>query len=142
MKYLIYLSTAAELLNQEQLLQILKTSRKNNSANHITGMLLYGEGTFVQVLEGDEDVVNETYSRISADQRHFGLIKMAEGNLVQRNFPEWSMGFKSANPEELDEFRGFIHPTGKGFLSDKDIHPTIILLKTFVDNNRMSDNYS
>lgn len=142
MKYLIYLSTAVELQNQEQLLQILKTSRRNNAANHITGMLLYGEGTFVQVLEGEENVVNETYKRISADQRHFGLIKLAEGNLVQRNFPEWSMGFKSANPEELDEFKGFIHPAGKGFLNDKDIHPTIILLKTFVDNNRMSDNYS
>lgn len=67
---------------------------------------------------------------------------MAEGRLEKRNFPEWSMGFKSANLEELDEFKGFANPTGKTFLNDKDIHPTIILLKMFVDNNRMTDNYS
>ena len=142
MKYLIYFSSAVELMNQDQLLEILKVSRKNNAANNITGMLLYGEGAFVQVLEGEEEVLRATYERIAADPRHRGLIKVAEGQLENRNFPEWSMGFKSANRQELEEFKGFTNPTGKTFLSDKDIHPTIILLKTFVDNNRMTDTYS
>jgi len=50
MNYLIYFSSAVELMNQDQLLEILKVSRKNNAANHITGRLLYGEGSFVQVM--------------------------------------------------------------------------------------------
>jgi len=48
---LIYVSTSVKLLNDEELLDILKVSRENNSGKDITGLLLYKGGNFMQVLE-------------------------------------------------------------------------------------------
>lgn len=60
-------------------------------------MLLYKEGNFMQFLEGAEDNVRRIYAKISADPRHTGLIKFLEGFEEERQFPEWSMGFRDLN---------------------------------------------
>ena len=66
MKYLIYMSSATQLMSNEELLELLKTCRENNEKKNLTGMLLYGEGAFVQVLEGEEETVEATYDIIKA----------------------------------------------------------------------------
>ncbi|CAM3650613.1 BLUF domain-containing protein [Mucilaginibacter galii] len=140
MKYLVYISTAYRLLNQDELLDILAVSRKNNQRNNLTGMLLYGEGTFIQVLEGDADVLTKTYETIIADQRHKNIIKMAEGDIDTPNFPHWSMGFKSASAKELQELGGFTDPKslGKNWIA-AETSSILGMMKTFADANRMSD---
>jgi hypothetical protein len=138
MQYLIYVSTAVGSMQQDDLLEILKVSRKNNQQKNITGMLLYADGTFVQVLEGESEAIAETYRAIMADERHKGIIKVADGALYRRNFGEWAMGFKAANADELAEFEGFLTPSDK-VLSETDIHPAVIVLKAFADGNRLSD---
>ena len=52
MKQIIYISSAAKKMDDDDLLDILKTSRENNKKNDISGMLLYDNGSFIQVLEG------------------------------------------------------------------------------------------
>ncbi|WP_083839372.1 BLUF domain-containing protein [Mucilaginibacter paludis] len=52
MKYVIYISTSTSLFADAELEGILTISQKNNAINKLTGMLLYSEGCFVQVLEG------------------------------------------------------------------------------------------
>lgn len=49
---LIYTSKAIKLFNEMELLAILEESRRWNSANTITGMLLYIEGYFVNQYGG------------------------------------------------------------------------------------------
>ena len=66
MNYIIYVSAAVELLDEYELLNILSASRKNNQARNITGMLIYGEGTFMQVIEGEEDDLKNLYKKIDA----------------------------------------------------------------------------
>jgi len=141
MKYLVYISTAYRLMNQDELLDILAVSRKNNQKNKLTGMLLYGEGTFIQVLEGDESTLENIYQTIKADERHKNIIKMAEGTIDQPNFPEWSMGFKSASAEELAELGGFTDPKSLSHLTEEQVSGVLGMMKTFADANRMSDNY-
>jgi len=128
-------------MDQEDLLEILAVSRKNNKLQNLTGMLLYGEGTFIQVLEGDDEILKRTYKSIEHDTRHKNIIKMAEGEVTERNFPEWSMGFKAVNVSELKEFGGYINPKNKNFLSEDNTNVVMSMLKTFADANRMSDNY-
>ncbi len=55
---LTYASTATKDFKTEELLELLKSCRINNGAKNITGILLYSHGTFFQVLEGDEAVVD------------------------------------------------------------------------------------
>jgi hypothetical protein len=41
-------------------------SRENNAKRGVTGMLLYKEGNFIQVLEGDEREVRIVFTKRSA----------------------------------------------------------------------------
>ena len=54
---LTYASTALKEWSPEDLLKLLKESRTNNGAKNITGILLYANGFFFQVLKGDEATV-------------------------------------------------------------------------------------
>jgi hypothetical protein len=137
MKFLVYISTAYKLLNQDELLDILTISRKNNQQRNLTGILLYGEGTFIQVLEGEEEILKETYKDIEADERHKNVIKMTEGELEERNFKNWSMGFKAINAAELSQFQGYTNPQSRGFLQDDNSNSIINMIKTFANANRM-----
>jgi Sensors of blue-light using FAD len=132
MYYLVYLSAATQWLNETELLKILSVSRINNSRNHLSGVLLYGNGTFIQLLEGDREQVRETFDRISNDDRYKGITQVANGELVERNFPSWSMGFKSVDSLSLNQFKGFLDS------SNKDNYIAAKLLKSFIRTEKMS----
>ncbi|MCC8409966.1 BLUF domain-containing protein [Mucilaginibacter sp. UR6-1] len=135
---IIYLSTATTLLNDFELAEILSISRDNNVAKQLTGMLLYADGTFMQVLEGEKEEVMRTYHKILLDERHKNVIELAAGPLDTRNFPEWSMGFASVNADVLEEFEGYVDPQSKGFLNNEKVNAAIIMLKGFAENNKMN----
>ncbi|WCT13206.1 BLUF domain-containing protein [Mucilaginibacter jinjuensis] len=138
MKYLIYMSSATQLMSNDELLELLKVSRENNTKKNLTGMLLYGEGAFVQVLEGEDETVDSTYDIIKADPRHKSIIQIISGKLEKRNFPEWSMGFKAVDRKIAEEFTGFIDIRNDGLLIEDEKHPAIIVLKTFADANNLA----
>ena len=99
--FLVYVSSAVRLFSAEDLRALPETCRKNNAELGVTGMLLYKDGNFMQVLEGDEEAVRGLYARIAADPRHRGEITLQEGFAEGRQFPDWSMGFRDLNsPEE------------------------------------------
>lgn len=73
--------------------RILAESRRNNSRLKIGGVLHYGNGYFFQCLEGDRDVVNERYHRISQDDRHKDVQLLSFDKVSRRMFPDWSMKY-------------------------------------------------
>ena len=96
---LVYTSVANKALSASALDDILEVSRRNNAQCGITGVLLYGEQTFVQVLEGEPSAVNETLVRIEADERHSGLLTLCKKSTNARSFGDWSMGYEAAPPD-------------------------------------------
>ena len=138
MNYLIYISTAVKLMTEADLVNILSNSRDNNKVKNITGMLLYGDGTFIQVLEGEQKDITDTYHIIEKDPRHKNHIVLADGELTKRNFPDWSIGYLSINSEDLKELEGYINPANENFLATDNPHATITVLKTFAQNNKIS----
>lgn len=132
MYYIIYLSAGINWFNETELKEILEISNINNSRNNVTGLLLYNQGNFIQLLEGEEDDVQKTFKRISADQRHKGITPIISGNIEQRSFPEWAMGFKSTNSSDLNELNGYLNPANNDFLLNKDKNLATNLLKAFV----------
>jgi hypothetical protein len=93
MRQLLYASNTHRDVSDKVLEDILAASRRNNGAAGITGVLLYLEGGFMQVLEGETDVVSKTYARICADKRHWNTMVMLDRD-APRAFGEWSMGFE------------------------------------------------
>lgn len=123
---------------EEELKAILTESRKNNTANNISGMLLYYEGTFIQLIEGSKEAVEETYYRIGADRRHKNLIKLIVGESEYKNFPDWSMGFAVGDKKLFSQLEGYANPYDEYFLNTNEQSPAITVLKTFAENNRIS----
>jgi hypothetical protein len=72
-------------------------------------MLLYKDGNFMQVLEGEERVVRAVHITIAVDPQHRGVTTLLQGSTPGRQFPNWSMGFRDLgadldNPEGYSEF--------------------------------------
>lgn len=88
---LIYVSYSSIELTDEDVAQILATSRINNKNCNITGLLMYSDRYFFQCLEGERKQVNKTYLRILADNRHSRCLIISYIDIVARLFPNWSM---------------------------------------------------
>ena len=136
MEYIVYVSTAQRPLSEKELIDVLKVSRTNNKKYNVTGILLYCQGTFMQVLEGDKNSIDRIYKAIELDTRHKNIIKLASGISNKRNFPDSSMAFASVNPETLQEIEGFLSSPDQNVYDNTD-HITINMLKIFAENNRL-----
>jgi hypothetical protein len=104
--HLSYVSTGCDGLRFEHIKEVLEVAHENNKENGITGILVYCNKHFFQILEGDKDTVEELFTKISIDPRHDNVIKLQSTFIVKRQFEKWSMGFKSYNKElkPLDDF--------------------------------------
>jgi hypothetical protein len=59
-----FTSTALKDWLPEELFELSKVCKTNNSAKDITGELVYSDRVFFQVLEGEENLVNELFKTI------------------------------------------------------------------------------
>lgn len=125
---LVYQSTASWLLSPAELLAILDRSRANNARRQISGMLLYHEGHFLQLLEGDEAQVRERYEVIAADERHKWVSLVMTGPNGTRDFPDWTMGFRDLDQDAPP-------PEGwTSFLDCSDLPEDFLATSQFVRN--------
>lgn len=153
--YLIYMSSAAALMTDEQLVRLLEQSRSWNETHHLTGMLLYVEGQFLnsvlphtgrqlqgrfmQVLEGTQTEINTIFGKIEKDNRHHDVLVLKETATEQRNFENWAMGFKQLNLRDDQSMEGFFH-LDLDFLKDKDWYQTSSPLQFLKSFYQMSEN--
>jgi hypothetical protein len=103
--------------------QILATSRRNNERDGITGALLYHRGRFVQIVEGEDEILLSRVAVIAADPRHRDVHTMRRKQIWSRQFPEWTMGFRAAPGEPaalLDGFEDFFARSGRTRLQHAD----------------------
>ena len=96
--HLIYKSSASDSVTPDVLHSILGSARARNGQLDITGLLLFSEGTFFQVLEGGRTQVESLFSDICTDARHFDVTRIISEEIASRSFGEWKMGF--ARPDE------------------------------------------
>lgn len=99
-------STSTEV-SSDELLDILGKSRANNTLLGITGMLLYKDGNFMQVIEGPDEPIKDLFNKISRDPRHKGVIVLLKQKITQREFPDWSMGFRNLRDVDLNFTPGY-----------------------------------
>ena len=104
---LIYVSSAMRHMECAELNDILWHAREKNHTCAISGMLLYAEGTFLQVLEGDHEEVSRLYAHICTDRRHHNIMVIQEGPIEKRNFSDWKMGFKYLRTDDFKRIEGF-----------------------------------
>lgn len=104
---LIYASSALSMMEEAELMDILEKAREKNARLGITGMLLYKNGNFLQVLEGEAAQVDRLFERIQQDPRHRSLLLIARREVPQRQFEAWSMGFVNLQKFNAQDVPGF-----------------------------------
>lgn len=127
---LIYASSAVKRMRQEELIAILEKSRVNNEKRNITGMLLYKDGNFMQVLEGEDAAVTELYSIIAKDPRHTPQL-ILKREVSKRTFSEWEMGFINLEDVDKKQIAGFSDFLEKPLGSISDGNLAYTMLETF-----------
>ena len=116
---LVYMSAATRPFSDEELALLLIKSRHNNESLNISGMLVYHEGSFLQVLEGEEHAVEALYGRIAEDPRHQNCVMLLKVCIIRRSFGDWSMGFANSKDLLLSELPGYQDLFGKRFSVQK-----------------------
>ena len=135
MHHIIYLSEATVPFEESHLEQLLAKSRAFNAQHSVTGILLYGNEQFLQVLEGEEATVRTLYAHIRRDARHRDVTTYDDKAVSQRSFSDWRMAFQPLVPKELLSFASYLSPTEvylqRPNLSESD-RQLLQLLRSFV----------
>lgn len=77
MEYTIcYVSTAAKSFEEDEIKDLFESWKKKNGEDNVKGILLYSQGHFFQVLEGEKKKVLTLYKKIEQDQRHHEIIQV------------------------------------------------------------------
>lgn len=105
---LVYTSVLADQ-DESILSKIHSHAVRNNSEHFITGMLLYSNGRFIQVLEGEKKRILDTFKYIQTDPRHVDVQLLLSQDIQERSFAKWSMGFRHLQQTELQNLPNYIH---------------------------------
>ena len=104
---LVYSSDHADPhVDLEGALEIERSSQKNNLFNGITGVLYFNESGFLQVLEGEMQVVTQTFGRVSRDNRHQNVRLIETIPIKKQIFSLWDLRLVSPSliPENMLDY--------------------------------------
>ena len=127
---LFYCSLAEKDISKGDILDILNWSRQYNEKNEVTGILLYWKKTnqFMQVLEGEENVILNLYDRISKDTRHSLLKMIYQEDIIERGFKSWTMAFQDIDEIDTSGLDGFSEFSKLDFTTERsNISPSIAI---------------
>ncbi|WP_081997639.1 BLUF domain-containing protein [Wocania ichthyoenteri] len=89
----IYRSSAEPNFSQKEINYMLLKAKQHNKMQGITGCIIYSNNQFIQIIEGNKDVILDLYTKIKADDRHFDVTTLIEEPSKEMLWDDWSMAF-------------------------------------------------
>lgn len=142
----IFKSVANYPLSGDELLGILKKISIDNKEQHITGMLIYSEhtfknknqGRFIQIVEGDSSVLGVSVQLSMTEEYHKDLTLVKKGIVLDRDFPDWSMGFDSGKLNKRIDLQSYFDFTEslKELEIKNEAMSALGIMKTFYDQQK------
>ena len=121
---LVYSSQATQPMRATDLEKILVDARVGNETRNVTGVLIYVDGVFFQILEGDKDVVVALMKSIAQDSRHSSVKIISENEANERAFGSWRMAYLNATPDQMSLWAGLPGTTTiESILEGVERHP-------------------
>lgn len=115
LRELVYTSRQTAELSADNLELLLDQAIHRNALLGVTGVLIYHYGRFLQLLEGDADVILNLYDAISRDDRHTDLNVAWTDDIAGRCFDHWSMGFVNSETLSIDRLKPYANLLGHDF---------------------------
>ena len=104
---LIYVSASTDILPDDQIAAFLAAARARNKERDITGIIVHHQGSFLQVIEGDGQMVTSLFEMIRKDPRHESVTLLSRKSVAHREFGDWSMAFVDT-AGKADDLEGFV----------------------------------
>ncbi|MBK9447358.1 MAG: BLUF domain-containing protein [Betaproteobacteria bacterium] len=114
---IVYVSAATHPMSEEGLAALLKQARENNASHGVTGVLLYHDGNFMQLLQGPADDVRNIYAAIESDPRHHMVTPIVDETGLPREFADWAMACGQIDTRTWETLMVKLSPDGSA-LSD------------------------
>lgn len=106
---LCYVSSCKDTLTAKDLEHLFLVNKRNNTEHGVSGILIYNNGNFLQILEGAEDTVKNIFKKIKRDSRHRNLITLINNSIDERIFHDYESGFiHFEDPKKRKELRNYI----------------------------------
>ena len=102
LRRLAYLSTSRKPMSSAELAVLCAVSEHNNRIESITGILLYVDGSFLQVVEGPCHAIRMLLAKLEVDERHTSMTVLENVSASERLFPDWAMEGRGAAYRDLD----------------------------------------
>jgi hypothetical protein len=99
---LVYVSNRKGNCTEKEIEKILASCKKNNPSLNITGVLLYSDTKFIQLVEGEAKVITTLYDKIKTDTRHDRVMMISYNPINEKSFPSWHMGARKIAGSEID----------------------------------------
>lgn len=111
MRYAIsYVSTAQKDLQEEGVKNIMNEADGFNNRENISGILLYNERNFFQLIEGEKEIIQDLYEKIKLDRRHLDIIKFLETPVSIPPFDGYLAEFITDNKKcEEEKLKKYLH---------------------------------
>lgn len=134
---IVYYSSSARLFKEEDLLAIFQQSHDYNKKFNITGVLLYINGSILQVIEGEKEPLEALFNRIEYDPRHKHVIRVLNRPIAQRLFGAWAMGYDVLSHSQLTAIKELVNlDGGKETVGEERDRIILKMIKIFYETNR------
>ena len=137
LKTICYISDSKQNESIKNLEALYSKAKTNNLKNNITGILIYINNNYLQVLEGYEKTIDKTFEKIYADGRHKNIFKIIETTIEERIFEDYNFGFTTIkNKQELNNLYEYLN-----WLKNADneaANKVIAMVENFIIKNEQS----
>ena len=107
MKAIMYKSAPSDGIDKSEFQELLQRSQERNQLYDITGYIFLSKTKIVQPIEGNDDMVDRLYNRITTDNRHENVMTILDKKIEKRTMIGWDMAiidFWNAKKDKFDEF--------------------------------------
>ncbi len=107
MKAIMYKSIPDKGIKKSEFQELLQNSQERNQMHHITGYIFLSKTKIVQLIEGDDEVIDALYNRIKNDTRHTDVSMILDKEIEKRTMMNWNMAildFWNDEKATFDEF--------------------------------------
>jgi hypothetical protein len=106
---IVYSSETTAPMSPDEVRALLDHARRKNAENGVTGLLCYDNHQFLQIIEGETDVILDLFHAIQSDPRHTNMRILHEGDIEKRAFDDWKMAYEPVPSGMLPSLSHAIH---------------------------------
>lgn len=113
-----YVSTAVRDLQEAEVVKILEETEIRNNNHGVNGLLIYSNGNFFEVIEGEENKIKDLFKIIKEDPRHKNIIMIFEKEVDKPLLKDKEANFISENTQhrqmKVENFLYYIKDLDEG----------------------------